>query len=552
MSKGCDVSQWQDKIDWDQLAGEISFAFIRSNHGVTVDEQFARNWAESKRVGVARGPYLYYHQSMDGAAQARVMIEAVGDDWGHLPPVVDVEDGAAVWTSAQIADLHWCLEILEKFSGLTPILYTRASYWNPYIGNPEWASHYGLWVAYWSYDSSINPVIPKSWLNWDYYQYSNKGSLAGVSGKVDLDTDELTEPVVVEHPTPTFTSDVSEVVAGGSAVLEWNAPEASGIYFDGGGVTGPKNHVTVNPTKTTTYTLQVDYDDALTQLLYLTITVTEVVVTPTASVGPLGIAVIWNRDAALQAIAYGFKAFSVAGNYQLASQIQDLVPDAVVMVRPQILNSGLPNVDYLMSQLGGCADPRLIYSGLNESDQIGQDPENIIKRGKLDVAMAAAVRAKGARYAAFSHSVGCPDWTNQKVIDAVRAAYADGFNAGDFGIDGHYYSPYWTHINNVDDAKWYETRWQFFMQAGLDLTKSFLACSECGSDKGSEGGFVAQKCTGQDVQAWARAYIKRQKEVGQPGPILNAIFAIGDPVGWAGYDMTSYLGALQDCSFGLK
>ena len=128
---GIDVSMWQGAINWDKARTRINFAFIKASEGLSVDAQFKRNWVESKRVGgVRRGAYLFYRFSVDPGQQARVMINALAGDYGELPLVVDLEDTSVTGacSAAQLADLRWCLDILERFSGKRPVIYT-ARWW---------------------------------------------------------------------------------------------------------------------------------------------------------------------------------------------------------------------------------------------------------------------------------------------------------------------------------------------------------------------------------------------------------------------------------------
>ena len=189
---GIDVSGWQGVIDWDKARTKVVFAFIKATEGVWVDRQFTRNWHEGYRVGVRRGAYLFYRANVDPGQQARTMLDALAGDYGELPIIVDLEDEehASPWNTSQIAGLRWCLDLLEKFSGKTPIIYTRKYWFDPYIGNVTWAARYPLWVANYTYDPAVVPLMPASWKTWAYYQWSNKGIGAdyGVQSEmVDLD-----------------------------------------------------------------------------------------------------------------------------------------------------------------------------------------------------------------------------------------------------------------------------------------------------------------------------------------------------------------------------
>ena len=189
---GIDVSGWQGTIDWEKARTMVSFAFIKCFEREWVDAQFRRNWSEAKRVGIQRGAYLFYRANVDAGLQARRMIETLSGDYGELPLVVDLEDEeyAAPWDAAQVSDLQWCLDILEKFSGRRPIIYTARWWADPYLPNAPWISSYDLWVANYVDSPFGKPVMPAGWDAFAFWQWANNGigSDYGVESKyVDLD-----------------------------------------------------------------------------------------------------------------------------------------------------------------------------------------------------------------------------------------------------------------------------------------------------------------------------------------------------------------------------
>jgi len=111
-----------------------------------------------------------------------------------LPPVADVElynaysDDVTFYTTAsQVkirATIKAYLDMLEEQFGRTPIVYTSAGFWNKYVGNVDWAKNYKLWVA--NYDV-VRPQIPLGWTEWLFWQYTSHGSIAGITGDVDMD-----------------------------------------------------------------------------------------------------------------------------------------------------------------------------------------------------------------------------------------------------------------------------------------------------------------------------------------------------------------------------
>lgn len=56
MLKGIDVSEWQEKIDWEKAKNYIDFAILRCGYGMNDtfqdDEEFERNINECERLNI--------------------------------------------------------------------------------------------------------------------------------------------------------------------------------------------------------------------------------------------------------------------------------------------------------------------------------------------------------------------------------------------------------------------------------------------------------------------------------------------------------------------
>lgn len=177
--KMIDVYHGDGVIDWMKVndAG-INKAYIKATEGTSViDPMFGTNWNQAKAAGLQVGAYHFFHPNQDPKAQAlsfmRVMGPLAKDD---LDPVLDWEthgkgelDSAAFW-----------LKTVEFDTGRRPIIYSCASYFDE-LGNPDWLSSYELWVA----DYKSSPHIPKPWVKYLYWQFSESASIPGVKGHCD-------------------------------------------------------------------------------------------------------------------------------------------------------------------------------------------------------------------------------------------------------------------------------------------------------------------------------------------------------------------------------
>ena len=192
-AEGIDVSLYQGVIDWTLVKIQKMFAFIKATQGNDiVDPKFDTNWMGAKVAGVLRGAYHYYKFGVDPTAQANLFCSKLSADKGELQPVVDVEDTTA---PADATQLKQFIDLVTSRLGVKPIIYTGAWFWNNarWGGAVTWAKDYDLWVANYGVTT---PTLPTDWTTYKYWQYSNAGAVAGISGKVDLDQFNGTEILV--------------------------------------------------------------------------------------------------------------------------------------------------------------------------------------------------------------------------------------------------------------------------------------------------------------------------------------------------------------------
>jgi lysozyme len=184
-TSGIDVSYYQEAINWKRVrhAG-VLFAFIRVSDGTSVsDPLFAKNWAGAQRVGVMRGAYQYFRPEESATAQADLMIAALKPDRGELPPVIDVEaDGGK--SPAQIAQRvkAWVDRVRTKL-GVEPIIYTGPEFWRDRVGGADLTTQ-PLWLAHYT---NVCPTVPSPWTAWTFWQHTDRGTVPGIEGPVDLD-----------------------------------------------------------------------------------------------------------------------------------------------------------------------------------------------------------------------------------------------------------------------------------------------------------------------------------------------------------------------------
>jgi hypothetical protein len=271
----------------------------------------------------------------------------------------------------------------------------------------------------------------------------------------------------------------------------------------------------------------------------------------------LGINALQNWQPARAEAERGCKYFLLMNAFQEAGDLKRDFPQATVMVRRFFTHGVFPSVDQVIAGLEGANHGPLIYTALNEGDQIGQAADDIKRRAELDVAVARRIKQinPAATFAAGTFSMGTPDFTSDAVCNALREHYAPHYNSGLVAFDMHLYSPNMSHIDKPAEYIWFERRWEFlFTKCGFDPNVRAIYSSELGLDEGGVGGFKSHAASAQYFSDYCRKLIDAQNKplsVGgrsYPSPMRGgAIFQLsgnGD-TRWDGYDITGYLPQLR-------
>jgi len=189
--QGVDVSEYQRSIDWPSVASAgISFAYIRAGEGTSyVDPDYQRNWLGAKAAGITTGAYLFFHPSQDPIAQANLLVaelREVNFTHGDLQPAIDVETTDNLPPDAVVAGLQSAVISVQSSIGTLPVIYASPSWWDAHVGSSAFTSD-PLWVANWGVGSPSLPAVGWGGNQWRIWQYSDAGSVPGISGAVDLD-----------------------------------------------------------------------------------------------------------------------------------------------------------------------------------------------------------------------------------------------------------------------------------------------------------------------------------------------------------------------------
>jgi lysozyme len=182
---GIDVSEYQDKIDWDEVRTldsdyPIDFVVIRATVGNDrLDKRFEENWLKAKKNKLIRGAYHYYRPNENSIEQAALFIKTVHLQKGDLPPVLDIEklpENQSI-ERLKIGLRRW-LDKIEAHYKVKPIIYTGESYYDDFL--KEEFSDYLFWIANYNF---YREKMAEDWLFW---QFTEKASVSGIKGSVDV------------------------------------------------------------------------------------------------------------------------------------------------------------------------------------------------------------------------------------------------------------------------------------------------------------------------------------------------------------------------------
>ena len=203
---GIDVSQHQEKIDWDKVKNMgVDFAILRlgwignkENH--KMDTYFERNYSECKRLNIPVGVYVYcYSNSIKHIKEgANWTVKKLKGKSLDLPVFIDMEDNSITHVG-KIELSKMCVEynnIIAK-AGYKPGIYASKYWFDTYL-EKDLRTKYTCWIAHYTSSSSVN--YEDTFTIW---QYSSVGKVGGISGNADLDIMYVKEEEVTpDEPKP--------------------------------------------------------------------------------------------------------------------------------------------------------------------------------------------------------------------------------------------------------------------------------------------------------------------------------------------------------------
>ncbi|CAM3157599.1 GH25 family lysozyme [Streptobacillus felis] len=173
---GIDISHHQVRLNWSQIDKRYKFVFMKATEGKDhLDRDFFYNWNRAQLTGFRVGAYHFFSMLSTGEEQAKFYISKVPIVDSAFPPIVDLEIPTKYPKEVVNKELKDLIDILEMHYKKRVIIYvTRHTYGayieNEFLNNPIWIRNI-KWYP--------------SQERWDFWQYSNRGRVKGISGFTD-------------------------------------------------------------------------------------------------------------------------------------------------------------------------------------------------------------------------------------------------------------------------------------------------------------------------------------------------------------------------------
>ncbi|HEX3429107.1 MAG TPA: glycoside hydrolase family 25 protein [Candidatus Limnocylindrales bacterium] len=244
--EGIDVSHWQGTINWSMVAGAgKAFAIIKATESTDyTDPMYATNHAGAKAAGLWTGAYHFAQpdaSANDAVLEADYFVSVINLGARDLIPALDLEQSGSLSVPAlQAWVTAWLGEVTAKI-GIRPMIYTSPSFWSTHMGNTTALADAGyktLWVAHWGVASPTVPANNWGGRGWTFWQYTSSGSVAGISGRVDLDryngTDLALQAYSIFNLVPlSGTVKQGQSLAATLRILRTNFPSAVSLDIAG-------------------------------------------------------------------------------------------------------------------------------------------------------------------------------------------------------------------------------------------------------------------------------------------------------------------------------
>ena len=210
MLTGPDVSEHQGNVDWGKVAKDHELAIARVADGDHRDPWYSEERVRAiRKAGLLLAPYYFarvaspQNNERDGDAEAAMVLgfaKSRGWRWpGDLPLVYDFETSNAQPNQKCARHVVQFVRAYKKSEDHYPGIYTMPGFWAqilPHLSKSEreLIARCPLHQAEWGVSK---PQDLEPWDGAALWQWTDSGSCAGVSGKVDMNRSLVTEKAIL-------------------------------------------------------------------------------------------------------------------------------------------------------------------------------------------------------------------------------------------------------------------------------------------------------------------------------------------------------------------
>ncbi|MHA6799195.1 GH25 family lysozyme [Bounagaea algeriensis] len=192
--EGIDVSNHNGSVDWNQVADSgKKFTFVLATDGTSfASPTYGEQYHGAKDAGMIAGAYHFARPGSSGPEEQANRFLDVADyqkDGKTLPPVLDLEvdPSSGGCYGKSVDEMHQWVDgfnkVVKERTGEDPIIYANPSFWSQCMGSTDSYNDHPLWLASYGVDQ---PSVPEGFDNWNFWQYTDEGSVPGIGGNTDI------------------------------------------------------------------------------------------------------------------------------------------------------------------------------------------------------------------------------------------------------------------------------------------------------------------------------------------------------------------------------
>lgn len=205
--KGIDISNCNSIINFESAKNDgVEVIIIKATEGVDFrDSALEQNYNGAKSIGVHIGFYHFMSERTSPTQQAIDFYNAISDKEYDILPCLDIENNTKGRSATEISDR--CIEFLEKFkelSGIDCMIYTGGYFGRDLLDSR--VKQYKGWIAHYGVDTPMETGFEVVG-----HQYSESGSVSGISGNVDMNN--FNEGIFINGNSSTIQNSSSNVVS---------------------------------------------------------------------------------------------------------------------------------------------------------------------------------------------------------------------------------------------------------------------------------------------------------------------------------------------------